>query len=420
MTQAGEARRPLRICMVHYSDFHLDSRIQRQARALAERGDEVHLVCLSEAGELSVGEGKIRIHPVRRPKASGGPGAYVRGYGHFLAGAMRRVTALSMRRAFDVVEAHNMPDALTFTALLPKLQGTAVVLNVHDTFPELYASKFGCAEDSPLVRSLKVEERLSAVLADRVITVTEEARLRLEARGVGVGKGLVVMNSPDEKVFGPPRPAAAPPADGGPVRVLYHGGLAPRFGVGTIIRAFAQLGDAAARLELRVCGSGDERDALAALAAELAPGRIDIAPEPVPFADIPRELERAHLGVVPTLHDGFTELLLPVKLLEYVHMGLPVISSRLPVISRYFTDDDVRFFPPGDATALAAALSEACGDPEGSRALAQSAGQRLQSIAWESQRERYVHMIDHLAAGRRRSAPSRRARTVAAEEPARS
>jgi glycosyltransferase involved in cell wall biosynthesis len=417
---ADATRRPLRICMVHYSDFHLDSRIQRQARALAERGDEVDLICLSEAGQVPVGRGTIRIHPVRQRKASGGPGAYLRGYGHFLAGALRRVSALSLRRVFDVVEVHNMPDALTFTALLPKLQGTAIVLNVHDTFPELYASKFGCEEDSLLVRSLRLEERLSATLADRVITVTEEARLRLEARGVGVGKGLVVMNSPDESVFGHPRPAAAPPADGGPIRVLYHGGLAPRFGVETIIRAFAQLGEESARLELRVCGSGDERDALAALAAELAPGRIEIAREPVPFADIPRELERAHLGVVPTLLDGLTELLLPVKLLEYVHMGLPVISSRLPVISRYFTDDDVRFFPAGDATALAAALTAACRDPEGSRALAESAGRRLQAIAWTSQRERYLSMIDQLAGRERTSASSWLPRTLPAEEPARS
>ena len=42
-----QARAALRVCMVHYSDFGVDSRIQRQARALAERGDEVHLICVS-------------------------------------------------------------------------------------------------------------------------------------------------------------------------------------------------------------------------------------------------------------------------------------------------------------------------------------------------------------------------------------
>ena len=47
----------LRVAMVHLSDFRLDSRIQRQARALAERGDEVDLVCVGEREELRVGEG---------------------------------------------------------------------------------------------------------------------------------------------------------------------------------------------------------------------------------------------------------------------------------------------------------------------------------------------------------------------------
>jgi len=60
--------------MVHYSDFHVDSRIQRQARALAERGDEVDLVCLSTPGEERAGPGVIRIHSLGEDKAAGGAG----------------------------------------------------------------------------------------------------------------------------------------------------------------------------------------------------------------------------------------------------------------------------------------------------------------------------------------------------------
>ncbi len=48
--------------MVHYSDFVVDSRIQRQARALAERGDRVDCVCLNDDAEFDVGEGKIALH----------------------------------------------------------------------------------------------------------------------------------------------------------------------------------------------------------------------------------------------------------------------------------------------------------------------------------------------------------------------
>jgi glycosyltransferase involved in cell wall biosynthesis len=406
--------RNLRVAMVHISDFRLDSRIQRQARALAERGDEVDLVCVGEREELRVGDGVIRVHPVATEKAAGGASAYLRDYGRFLARALWRITALDVRRHFDLVEVHNMPDLLTAAALGPRLRGTPVILNMHDTFPELFATKYGRPEGDRLEALLEVEERLSAMLASRVVTVTDQARLRVEGRGVGVGRTTVVMNSPDERVFGPARAPVQWPAEG-PLRVLYHGGLAPRFGVQSLIEAWRHLRERAApggrlggrapsghrserapRLHLRVCGSGEDRDRLAALAAEIDPERIDVAPRPVPFERIPAELQEAHIGVVPTLHDRFTELLLPVKLLEYVHMGLPVISSRLPGISGYFSERELREFTPGDPVDLARAIESVCADPQTARERAARATQKLSGIAWEQQRARYLALVDEL------------------------
>ncbi len=397
-------RRRLRVAMVHISDFRLDSRIQRQARALAERGDEVDLVCVGEREELRVGAGTIRVHPVAGRKAGGGPGAYVRSYGAFLARAMWRLSVLDARRRFDLVEVHNMPDALTAAALGARLRGTPVILNMHDTFPELFATKYGRAQGDWLERALQIEERLSAALASRVITVTEQARARVEGRGVGVGRATVVMNSPDERVFGPPCEPVRWPAEG-PLRVLYHGGLAPRFGVESVIRAWERLRETAPRLELRVCGSGEDRDRLAALAQRIDPGGIYVSPEPVPFERIPAELRAAHIGVVPTLHDRFTELLLPVKLLEYVHMGLPVVASRLPGIAGYFPEDDLHPYTPGDHEDLARAIESVCADPAAARARAARASERLREIAWERQRERYLGLVDGLACAVDRRSP---------------
>jgi len=391
-----ESDRPrLRVGMVHLSNLRLDSRVQRQARALAERGDEVELVCLGEREELRAGAGVIRVHPVASEKTQGGASAYVRGYASFLARAAARLAALDLRRRFDVVQTHNMPDLIVATALVPRLRGTPVILDVHDTFPELFATKFGRPHDDLLARLLRAEERASAALASRVVVVTEQARRRLEGRGVGLGRTTVVMNSPDERVFGAPRAPRTWPAKG-PLRILYHGGLAPRFGVETAIRAVGLLSEQLPEVHLRVCGSGQERDRLAALAEQVAPGCVDVAPEPVPFERIPGELERAHIGVVPTLHDAFTELLLPVKLLEYVHMGLPVVSSRLPCICDYFGEGEVSMFTPGDPHELAAALRELCLDPGGARRRASLASRRLQEITWERQRERYLALVDEL------------------------
>jgi len=290
---------------------------------------------------------------------------------------------------------------------VPRLRGTPVILNMHDTFPELFATKYGRAEGDRLERLLEYEERLSAALASRVVTVTDQARRRVEGRGVGVGRTTIVMNSPDERVFGPARAPLTLGRDG-PLRVLYHGGLAPRFGVQTLIEAWTHLRERAPRMHLRVCGSGEDRDRLAALAAEIDPERIEVAPKPVPFEHIPAELQNAHIGVVPTLHDRFTELLLPVKLLEYIHMGLPVVCSRLPGISGYFSSQELCEFAPGDPEDLARAIESVCADPRAAHERAARATRKLSEIAWEQQRERYLALVDELTGRAEATSSARR------------
>lgn len=387
--------------MVHYSDFEVDSRIQRQARALAERGDTVECVCLSDDAAFPVGHGEIAVHRAARGKPRGGARAYVEGNLRFALGAARKLTALDRRAPFDLIEVHNMPDALVFAALLAKLRRTPIVLNFHDTFPELFATLFDRPPDHPLVRLVRAEERASARFVDCHVFVTEEARDLLRRRGIYSPRSQIVMNTPDERVFGARREVRTPPSDG-PLRVMYHGGLAERFGAETLVRAVARLRADGRPVELDVYGSDTEAAAqLAAFADPLAAEGIRIAPKPTPVEQIPARLEAAHIGVVPTLRDDFTELLLPVKLLEYVHMGMPAIASRLPTIERYF-GDDVLYAEPGDPDSIAAAIEAVRADPTAAAERAGRASVRLEQIEWSRQRRGYLEMVDGLvAAGRR-------------------
>jgi glycosyltransferase involved in cell wall biosynthesis len=383
--------------MVHYSDFVVDSRIQRQARALAERGDRVDCVCLNDDEEIAVGEGRIGLHRAAADKPRGGAGAYLSGNARFLAGAARKVSRLDREEPFDLIEIHNMPDALVFTAWRPKLRGTPLILNFHDTFPELFATLFERPPGHPLVRLVRVEERISAALADGLIFVTPEARDLLAGRKVTAKRTQVVMNTPDERVFGERRTPSAPPSDG-ELRIVYHGGLADRFGVETLVHAVSMLRGRGTPVHLDVYGSDAEAAArLASVAAEHAPGEVTVAPQPTPVEAIPARLEAADLGIVPTLRDDFTAMLLPVKLLEYVHMGLPVVASRLPVIERYF-GDDVLLAEPGDAASFAAAIEGVRSAPDSALERAQGASERLARIEWRRQREQYLQLVDGLVA----------------------
>jgi glycosyltransferase involved in cell wall biosynthesis len=381
--------------MVHYSDFVVDSRIQRQARALAERGDRVDCVCLNDDEEIAVGNGRIALHRAAEGKTRGGAGAYLSGNLRFLLGAARKLSELDRSEPFDLIEIHNMPDALVFAAWRPKLLGTPLILNFHDTFPELFATLFGRSSRHPLVRLIRLEERVSAAMADGLVFVTPEARELLAERRVSAARTQVVMNTPDERVFGERR-TPAPLDSRDELRVVYHGGLAERFGVETLVRAVAMLRGQGKPVRLDVYGADAEAARrIADLAAQLSPDGIHVAPQPTPVEQIPARLEEADLGVVPTLRDDFTELLLPVKLLEYVHMGLPVVASRLPVIESYF-GDDVLLAEPGDPASVAAAIEGVRHAPESALTRAEGASERLAQIEWRRQREGYLDLVDGL------------------------
>jgi glycosyltransferase involved in cell wall biosynthesis len=380
--------------MVHFSSFPVDSRVQRQAHALADRGAEIDCVCVS-SGEFAQGEGHIRLHDLAVAKDRSGIGGYLRGYSSFFVRAARKVAELDRTRHFDLVEVHNMPNFLTFAGAAVKRRNRPVLLDVHDTFPELFATRFGVAQGHPLARLMRLEERMSANYADAIMCVTNEVAERLNARGVGVGRTVTVMNSPDEKIFGSPGAPRALPTTG-QVRAVYHGGLAERFGVAPMIEAFALLKTRLPDLSLTICGADHDIRPVVELVARHGADNVFVEPNPHPVSEIPDVLRASHLGIVPTVHDTFTELLLPVKLLECVHMGLPVVASRLPVITRYFSEDEVRYFEPGSASSLAEGILDLIEHPELAQAAARRAAQRLRDFAWDRQRETYLALIDRL------------------------
>ena len=60
----------------------------------------------------------------------------------FIAVSAYILAVRSLRRRYDLVYIHNMPDVLVASALLPKLLGAKVILDQHDPMPELMMTIF--------------------------------------------------------------------------------------------------------------------------------------------------------------------------------------------------------------------------------------------------------------------------------------
>lgn len=76
---------------------------------------------------------------------------------------------------------------------------------------------------------------------------------------------------------------------------------------------------------------------------------------PQPIADLEQTLSHVHISAVPSLAEGYGPLQLPVKLIDGMALGLPVVASDLPPI-RWCAQDSVLLVPPGNVSALAEAL----------------------------------------------------------------
>src|ERR1700674_1717066 len=94
---------------------------------------------------------------------------YVFEYAAFFAMASSLVAWLHLRRRYSIVEVYNVPDAIVFVALLPRLLGAKVVLYMFEATPEMYVDRFELRPGGLVEKLLRWQERVSMRLAERAI-----------------------------------------------------------------------------------------------------------------------------------------------------------------------------------------------------------------------------------------------------------
>ena len=382
-----------RVLLIAYTTYVHDGRVKRHAEALAERGDHIDVICL-DSGHNGLLNG-VNVMGLRMPRYRGASrSSYMRSYLRFFGKASWTALRLSLAARYDVVIVCTMPDAAVLCALPARLLGSRIVLDIHDTMPELYQDKFGGRRGAIGARLLMLEERASASCADRVIAVHSLHRARLIAAGVPANKIMTVMNAPDPAVFGamPERRES----DDGTFVVACHGTLTYRLGLDIAIEAIGIARRRIPGLRMRVIGTGDYLEAAKQLVAQRGLGDCISFIDLVPIEELPRLLSEADVGLVPNRASSATHLMLPVKLLDYTALGIPTIAARLRTIERYFNDRAVRFFEPGRADDLADAIDELYRDRARRLELAHNARRAVERIGWPVQRVEYYRAIDSL------------------------
>lgn len=384
----------MRVCMLGYTFYEIDSRVQQYARALVERGDEVDFIGLQKLGQSAedVVEG-VRIFRIqRREFDEKSKVSYLLKLLRFFVSSSMLLSRKHLRNRYDLIHVHSVPDFLVFAACLPRLIGAKIVLDIHDVIPEFYATKFNAPPGSLSFRSLLLLEKICAAFAHHVIIANDIWREKLVSRALRASKCTTILNYPRQLV----RQGSKPQKPESRFIILYPGSLNYHQGVDVAIQAFALVKNSIPESEFHIYGEGAEHANIARLIQRLGlEERVFLRPY-VSHEEILRIMADADLGIDPKRTDGFANEAFGGKIFEFMALGVPMVVSDTRTNKHYFNESVVRFCRGGDAEDLARSILAVHENKQATSGLVRSASEFVRGYEWDVQKLIYLGLVDSL------------------------
>lgn len=367
----------------------------------AERGERVAVIALRDGlHSTPVGHfGPLRIVRLRGRKRRGSLGKYVVEYMDFLLRAYRLMQRDPRFRQARVVHVHSLPDFLVAAALPARRRGARVILDLHEILPEFTRTKFQGWLGEAGERMARHVERWSRRQADVTVTVNRAVGSLLRSRPASPDERVSVVHnitSPDD--FGPPQLTTAQGKP--PWRLAYHGTLTPLYGLDLALEALALARRRGGAFHYDIFGSGPQAAALRQDAERLQLTDAVRFHGAVSHYALRQQLPAMDAGFLATRLDAMTRYSLSTKLLEYVHLGVPVIAPRIPTYLEYFPEQVFYYYRPDDADDAARALATFAASPPAERVARATAAQAAtRELLWSGEARRLRQIYDELLAG---------------------
>jgi glycosyltransferase involved in cell wall biosynthesis len=359
-----------------------------------------------DTGSTHVPEYPVLTLP--RTSENGGTGVAREAQGFHIQAVQKLLGDLHRTRGFDFVYERYSLFGAGGRMLAQKL-GIPHVLEVNAPLID-EAAEFRNLEDIELARDV---ERYLFSTTDHVIVVSSELRdyvLRVapsaQVTVIPNGVRLELFEANDGAAAWRERlwPAATQGASGlatdsAPFLVGFMGRVRPWHGVELLIDAVAGLGPEAG---ISLCVVGADRETGQGLAQRARERGIDgrfRCLEPVPHDVAPQVLRAMDVLVAPypQLERFYFS---PLKVFEYMAAGKPIVASAIGQVSRILVDEHTALLvPPGDPSALGAALIRLQADPGLGTRLGSAARVAAREHTWAKRMESVTAILESLRDG---------------------
>ena len=307
-------------------------------------------------------------------------------------------------RAFDLVQFRSIFEGIPLLRLSPRPRLIFEVnglpsIELKHRYPRV-------ADDRELMRKLIAQEQACLEAADRIVTPSAVTGRYLESRGADASKIRVIPNGVDTDLF---HARDSAPEPGPELRLLYFGTLASWQGVDLAVRALAQICATHPRAahDSRRSRAPGRRSRLRRWPRSWESPHAWRSREPVAQPEVVAALHRSFAVLAPlAVNDrNIRQGCCPLKILEGMAAGIPVIASDLPVV-RELGDDGRHFLlvKPGSVDQIAQAVLRLHADADLWRRLAAAARERIESrYTWERSGAALAAVCEELGIIRRSS-----------------
>jgi glycosyltransferase involved in cell wall biosynthesis len=260
---------------------------------------------------------------------------------------------------------------LKLASLLLRLRpGLRLVYEAHEVFGDTATASKAArrrAEESAVMRGAAAIVCNSRATAARLVELYgQPARLETIPNGVDWIEALPSKNWEKAREH-----------------IVYSGSLFPWKGAAELVEAATRLPGFAIEL------IGGDAQAISRLSALARPdgATLNFAGH-IPHSQVLERLSRQCIAVLPNRPGTDSSFTSPIKLFEYMAAGCAIVASDLPSVREILAEDEAAWTPPGDAAALALALSKLAADPARARQLGERVREKARGYTWAARAQK--------------------------------
>jgi len=368
---------PNRVCILTTVHPPFDTRIfYKQAKTLVKAGYDVTLIAQHDRDEVVDG---VRIMALPKPQ-----NRLARIFSLTLRAFWR-----ALRQRADIYHFHD-PELLSTGIMLKLLTRAKTVYDVHEDIPQQILTKHWVPVvlRRPIAWLFGRWEKLVARFFDVVVVATE---------GIG-GKfarynPVIVHNYPSLEML--PKPSQTT-MEGNEKTLVYVGGISKLRGAFEMIRAVEHLTHIEG-LRLDLIGRFEPPGLEGELQALRGYERVCFLGW-LPPEEVYRHLAQAGIGLVCLHPEPRYTVSLPVKLLEYMAAGLPVVAANFPLWKEIVEGNECGLtVSPLDPEEIAQAIDHLFSHPEEARRMGENGRRAVEEkYNWEREGEKLLELYEEL------------------------